>query len=146
MGTYMDFAKILEKKIRQEIKQELAHEHSRTSNSTAPQTEIQSGLWTHLVGQIGTRRFEAPVKGQVYHRLRPAPRPRPDHHLNSEQIDAMTFFASYGQPLNANFSMTDLKKAFRQMALKLHPDQGGTAIQFQRLLKSRKSLEALFKK
>jgi hypothetical protein len=145
MGTYMDFAKILEKKIRREIEQELAQAPLRTSNSTSPQTEIQSELWTHLVGQLDTRRFEAPVKGQAYHRQRPAPRPRPAHQLNAEQTEAMEFFAASGQALAANFNSADLKKAFRQMALKLHPDQGGTAITFQRLLKARRSLESLFK-
>ncbi len=146
MGTYMEFAKILEKKIRKEIEQDLHASPTRTSNSTAQHTEIQSELWTHLVGHLDARRFENQARGQVYHRNRPAPRPRPDHKLNESQSAAHAFFERHGAALAMNFSSQDLQKAFRQLALKLHPDQGGQAWQIQKLLEARTSLLALFTK
>jgi len=140
----MEFAQVLERKIRKEIERESSRTSSSSQNSH-PSSEIQSELWTHLVGNLGTRRFETPQKGQAYHRLRPAPRPRPNHSLSESQTLAFTFFAQQGSPLAANFSSADLKLAFRRLALKLHPDQGGTAASFQKLMQSRSILQTLFK-
>jgi hypothetical protein len=144
MPTYMEFAQILEKKIRKEIERDSSPRSFSSENAQAS-NEIQSELWTHLVGHLGTRRFEAPQKGQAYHRLRPAPRPRPHHSLNESQTQAFAFFAHQGAPLAANFSSADLKLAFRRLALKLHPDQGGTAASFQKLMQARSILQTVFK-
>ncbi len=140
MGTFMEFAQILETKIRKEMEKSAP----ASSEKASPKTELHSELWTHLVGHLDTRRFETPQKGQAYHRLRPAPRPRPDHKFSAPQSEAFEFFNQQGAALAANFSGPDLKKAFRSLALKLHPDQGGSAFKFQRLMQARAVLQTLF--
>ncbi len=140
MPTYLEFAQILEKKIRKEIEREL---HPGAEKGPQPKAEIHSDLWTHLVGHVHTRHFEAPQKGQAYHRFKASPRPRPDHVFSEAQDQAFTFFTSRKANLNRNFSAADLKKAFRHLALKLHPDQGGTSVDFQQLLKARLVLQEM---
>jgi hypothetical protein len=143
MGDFHSFAQILEKKIRKEIEKDFI---SPSENTSSPETKIQSELWTHLVGQLNTIHFSTDRKGQIYHRNRPAPRPRPDHQMTTEQEQAYQFFVNQRVVLAKNFSQSDLKKAFRILALKLHPDQGGNAFQFQSLIAAKKTLESLFHK
>jgi hypothetical protein len=142
MGTFIEFAEILEKKIRKEIERD-GHPQTPSEDFRAS-SKIHSELWTHLVGQMDAHHFQNPHQGQAYHRLRPAPRPRPDHQLSTEQSKALMFFAKHGQDLAANFSSADLKRSFRALALKLHPDQGGSSLLFQTLVQAREQLQALF--
>lgn len=145
MGSFISFAQILEKKIRREIEKEsYSHQSQQQSQQHSQEPQIQSELWTHLVGQMDPYRFGNNPRSAVYHRNRPAPRPRPDHKMNAEQEVAFQFFLNNKAGLAANFSRTDLRKAFRNLALKLHPDQGGTSSEFQGLLAARSSLESLF--
>lgn len=142
MGAFHSFAQILEKKIRREIEKEFQAE---SSFSEGKPSEIQSELWTHLVGQMNTFRFQSEQNASVYHRNRPAPRPRPNHTLSESQTLAFDFFQSHKAVLAANFTRTDLKKAFRLLALRLHPDQGGNTADFRTLLTARAELEQLFR-
>ncbi|HEY1079340.1 MAG TPA: J domain-containing protein [Bdellovibrio sp.] len=81
----------------------------------------------YLLGQIG--RFEPSAPRGHY----PAPRVRPErkpHVFSSEQRQSFEFLKTWIQDLSEGFTATELKKAFRQAALRLHPDQGGSPEQF----------------
>jgi hypothetical protein len=140
--TELPFLQILEQKIRQQVEQEILSSSEPSPRSM--NTEIPSELWTHLVGQLSTKHFQTPSKGEIYHRHRPPPRPRPDHKLDCKQKQAFLFFELQGAALATNFSSKDLQRAFRQLALRLHPDHGGSAERIQRLLEARVELLRLF--
>ena len=81
----------------------------------------------YLLGQIG--RFESRAPRGHY----PAPRVRPQrkaHSFSSEQRQSFEFLKTWIQDLSEGFTASELKKAFRQAALRLHPDQGGSPEQF----------------
>jgi hypothetical protein len=146
MGSFQSFAEILEKKIRKEIEKDF-HSSSQTfsSENVENSSAVQSELWTHLVGQMNPYHFTADQKAAVYHRNRPAPRPRPDHKLTASQAIAFSFFQAHKMELPANFSSNDLKRVFRILALRMHPDQGGSISDFRTLLAARAELQQLFK-
>jgi hypothetical protein len=139
MGSFHSFAQVLEKKIRREIEKEYSRSDSVSS------TETPSEGWTRLVGEMSTYHFQASQQAQAYHRHRPVSKPRPAHNLNEDQQHAWAFFQSHLElPLAPNYSKADLQRAFRSLALRLHPDQGGSSSKFQELLKARRQLETIF--
>lgn len=138
----MNFAEILESQLRQEIRKKLFEE---IAPSTSSDPLIPSELWTQLVGKITPQRFMASQQAaRVYHQLRPHPKPRPAHVLSSEQTQAFQFFLFYGSDLHDNFTSKELKSAFRKLALKLHPDQGGQAEAFLSLKKAFERLQMVW--
>lgn len=144
MGSFQSFAQELEKRIRKEIEKEFLQPEP---SSPSEVKDFPSETWTHLVGQVGTFRFQADPRAAAYHRTRPAPKPRPAHNLNEIQSKAWTFFQSHLEiPLEPNFSQSQLKAAFRALALRLHPDQGGSHQRMQELLWARRQLETVFQK
>lgn len=81
----------------------------------------------YLLGQINRLEFNRP-RGQY-----PAPQVRPQrkaHAFSSEQRYSYEFLKTWAHTLSEGFTATELKKAFRQAAISLHPDQGGDAQQF----------------
>lgn len=94
--------------------------------------------------------------GKVERPQRPLPRgnyPRPSlrpmrkpHVFTSRQEQAFNFIRSWVPTLNDNFSEQELKKAFRQGALRLHPDQGGSDQLFTELKDHYHNLREFFKK
>ncbi len=138
MGTFQSFAEALENKIRQQIERE--NQKPPPSNSS----EAPEAGWTRLVGEMPSYRFQSPQKATAYH-LNRRPVARPSHVLNDAQKEAWAFFQAHLlTPLSPAFTRADLKRAFRALALRLHPDQGGTATQIQSLLKARQQLELVF--
>jgi hypothetical protein len=148
MGSFHSFAQVLEKKIRKEIEQEF---HANPSTSPAQEgfssqkdTPAPSELWNFLVGNLDPIHFTAPTKGQVYHGQRKPTPPKPPHQLSALQQWAVDFFAVRGIELSPRFSSKDLQSAFRKLALRMHPDQGGSPIEFQNLMTARAELAQLF--
>ncbi len=83
-----------------------------------------------LMGQVGRKEFNSP-RGQY-----PAPKVRPQrkaHNFSPSQQQAYEFLKSWIYDLPAGFTASELKKAFRQAAMILHPDHGGNAPQFVEL-------------
>lgn len=145
MAGFESFAQVLEQKLRRKIEQEIRAEIATpTENPSSVPTEIISPLWTHLIGHLPPQHFTPANKGQTYHRLRPQPKPRPAHKLTAEQTQSFHFFKCHGSELANNFSKADLKSAFRKLALKLHPDQGGAADQFLSLKLAHENLQFVF--
>jgi hypothetical protein len=157
MGSFHTFAQVLEQKIRREIEkdyQQAPHSSSAspsemTFNGTHSKVETETNgkpeTWSHLLGKVETVHFKETKKGDLYHRFRPAPKPRPAHVLNPDQQQAFAFFQSQFN-LAANFTRADLQKAFRVLALRFHPDHGGKSHHFQSLVRARKELETIFQK
>lgn len=144
MGSFTAFAQILERKIRLQMEKEASQKPS-SSQFHSQDSFSQPELWTHLVGHIDPIHFQKDQTRVAYHRNRPPLKPRPDHIFNPQQASAFQFFNSHGATLlAANFSSKELKKAFRTLALRLHPDQGGTAPAFRSLLRARSELQSLF--
>ncbi len=71
---------------------------------------------------------------------------RPKHKLNSDQTNAFNYFKNEKVELPLHFFEEELSEAFRHLALKLHPDQGGSAEKFIELNAHYQSLKPLFKR
>lgn len=56
--------------------------------------------------------------------------------LNKDQQKAFAFINQWGTPLKDCFTSHELKKIFRVLAIKLHPDHGGSTLAFVHLKKS----------
>jgi len=81
----------------------------------------------YLLGKINRLEFSS-ARGQY-----PTPKVRPQrkpHTFSSEQRQSYEFFKTWITSLPEGFTGTELKKAFRQAAMVLHPDHGGSAQQF----------------
>lgn len=84
----------------------------------------------YLLGKVGRLNLKSP-RGHY-----PAPKVRPQrkpHDFSESQRCAFDFFKLWSTNLNDNFSETELKKAFRQIVLVLHPDRGGNSDAFLNL-------------
>ena len=60
------------------------------------------------------------------------PAVRPAHELDVMDIAALEFFRRNGVSLRENFDESDLKSAYRKLALKFHPDRHANASAFER--------------
>lgn len=99
-----------------------------------------------LLGELPVFRFKAavfPRKNDFSPRkTRLSGKP---HSLTDSQRTASDWFASRGESLLADFSKSELKTAFRRLALRLHPDTlGGSVSEFLDLKKNRALLEEVF--
>ncbi len=95
-----------------------------------------------LLSDFGGLKMARP-KSQAYAKFAAKTPPvRKPHCLNTEQGLAVHFFHRWGEELAENFGRKDLKRSFRRLALRLHPDRNpqGRAefealrLHFQRLL------------
>lgn len=95
----------------------------------------------YLLGKVGRTEVQTP-RGQY---PRPAVRPqRKPHNFSALQRQSYEFMKSFIHALPEGFTETELRKAFRQAALILHPDQGGSTEQFMLLKKHYEVLGTVF--
>ncbi|KYG63043.1 hypothetical protein AZI87_16530 [Bdellovibrio bacteriovorus] len=83
-----------------------------------------------LLGQINRLEFQT-RRGHY-----PQPKVRPQrkaHNFSVSQKLAFEFLKTWVHDLHEGFTANELKKAFRQAALALHPDHGGNTQQFLEL-------------
>ncbi|MBC7371281.1 MAG: DnaJ domain-containing protein [Bdellovibrionaceae bacterium] len=141
MSTQASFRQILEEKLQVQ---------GRDRVDSAPMmdslfTSTDPAHLAYLLGNLGVSYWQ-PQPQRIY----PAgPRPTPRAHVFSpEQQLAYDFFNSssvLGKILTPAFTRRDLKKAFRQLALRLHPDMNkGAVAPFLDLKNSYELLGALF--
>lgn len=130
MGKNSEFFKILEGKINNDS----AHSPLQ-NNFTHPSLGPEPAHLAYLLGQVN-RHTPISTKGfKSYPRPRPAQRKA--HILTLSQQAAFDFFLIQGAELHPGFHLTELKKCFRMLAKKLHPDVvGGEGRAFIELKKS----------
>jgi hypothetical protein len=66
----------------------------------------------------------------------PLPKRNPPHKLNEEQAQAYAVFKKFGIVLNTDFTRIELKKSYRTLCFKTHPDRKGSATAFMELKRS----------
>lgn len=118
MNKHKSFQEILQEKVELSAK----NTHSAHSHFAEP------AYLSYLIGKI--RPFDKTVKVQPkeYFSFQPRPQPiaktRTKHSFRPEQEQARQFFIRWGHPLYEDFTTNELKKAYRHLALRLHPDRG----------------------
>lgn len=143
MTRERSFHEILEEKL-----------HGKTSQEPSTKTEtpavesladvlesLGNPVWT-FASPTGARRAYPLGKGP---KASTRPSRGPVHPLSDRQKDAISFFEQFAERLPGDFSESDLKGAYRRLALRLHPDMtGGATGSFLELRSHYKSLEAVF--
>lgn len=136
----MDFRSILEEKMTDSLSEKPVQD---TFSATLDPAHL-----AFLLGKIEIRRFRKPAPMP----RKAAPRPRPrvagtPHLLTERQKSAVQWFADRGERLEADFTAPELKKAFRRLALRVHPDvAGGSAAEFMELQRASAELRSIFSK
>jgi len=149
MAAFQEFAKTLEHKIRQEIESEYikAQGYGHASVEPEPHYEIREELplgFAWLLGQENlAQTANQTSKARKAYGVKA--RPRPDHQLTPQQKEAYMLFEQSKAALARNFTPTDLRTAWRKLAITTHPDQGGTAEAFQKAKSAHECLKQLFK-
>jgi hypothetical protein len=138
MGMQTSFQQILEEKIRMQNPPGAAPGESFPDRDHAQ----DPAHLAYLLGSLQVSYFR-PTAAKIYP-APPTPPPRP-HVLNEAQIKALSFFTLHGVTLSPAFTRRELKKAFRSLALRLHPDTNkGTSGPFIELKQMYESLSVLF--
>ncbi|MBK9322083.1 MAG: J domain-containing protein [Bdellovibrionaceae bacterium] len=111
MGTTVSFKQILEEKIKSP--------NRKSEGEGQATSDLDPAHLAYLLGNLETFHFR-PRPAKIY----PAP-PKaaiPPHKLTQSQLESCAFFESHGFKLSPAFSRKELKKGFRALALRLHPD------------------------
>lgn len=89
------------------------------SNSAALEYDTSPRHMSYIMGLQGknTNQQASPRAWNYY-----KPKPRPAHALTTQQCESLDFFNQFNADLKNNFNGLELKKAFRQLAKKFHPD------------------------
>lgn len=142
MRSEASFQQILERKLKAQSTSERQETHTQTAFDQGSQSQDPAHL-AYLMGTLGPAYFR-PQASRAYP-SRPKP-PPPPHALSEPQSAAAAFFTDYGTPLSPAFSQRELKKAFRLLALRLHPDtnKGALAGAFIELKKNYETLMGVF--
>jgi hypothetical protein len=154
MGNFMDFAKILEGKIRKEVESNLISEGIQVLNPGKSSADCFGGsreIDTHpahlafLMSQVSIHKGQAIPKKSTY--PKPTVKIRPPHFLTEVQIGAFQFFIQMGSQLHPNFSSKELKQQFWLLAKLLHPDYSkDSGLKFIELKAAYKALQQVVAK
>lgn len=137
MGRFLEFADLLEAKIRREIRDEKNVETPRFPS----ETEVFPSGMAWLMGNIQSA---APSASRARHVYGVKVKPRPAHRFDATQTQSFDFLKSYVSELENCFSPRELKTAYRKAAMILHPDQGGTNEKFRDLHRHFENLRRIF--
>lgn len=140
------FAEILYRQIENQVRQDLSKNFSQPAGfASAIQSfheDLTPSCLSQLVGAVGKVGQNFHGKAQVYHQNRPKVQ-RKVHTLSQAQLKAVALFLRLGQDIGQAFNLKELKAAFRTLALKTHPDQGGENQIFIELKEAFKLLKPL---
>ena len=126
------FAQILEEKLRSKSTEEF------TPSRPTPSYEAV------LLNQLLTSTPRHAFQNTRHSYPKPQPKPRQAHALSSDQSQALSLFQGYLPDFSPGFFRHELKSAYRQLALRLHPDHGGSTQKFMQLRQAYKTLELVF--
>lgn len=142
MRTQASFQQILEERLQARRPQSQSGQGIEQETETHLFDQDPAHL-AFLMGSIGPSFFR-PQANRIYP-ARPKP-PPPPHSLTEGQQKAYNFFILQGAALNPAFTSRELKKAFRALALKLHPDtnKGATVGPFLDLKNNYETLSEIF--
>lgn len=151
MGQFLQFAEILENKIRHQLKDELEKQWSNKTSNEEQKNDNNCKIKLSTTEQLdwslmlGLKKQSQPImqnpKKPAY--KVPVKKPKPAHTLSETQQKSYQFFINSQCELPTGFTEKELRQAFRTLALKLHPDHGGTAFAFRELLEHRDILSAV---
>lgn len=137
MGRFLEFAELLEDKIRREIR---AGENVETPRFPSETELFPSGMaW--LMGRVPSA-APSTIRARSVYGVKT--KPRPAHRFDATQTESFLFLKTRVPELENNFSPRELKSAYRRAALILHPDQGGTNETFRDLHRHFENLRRLF--
>ncbi len=154
MGDFMNFAQILEGKIRKEVESSLVSEGiaaRNVDNSSAEnfggrrEIDTDPAHLAYLMSQLPAAKTAfSPLKSTY---PKPAPKARPPHFLTESQSLAYQFFMHWGGTLSPSFNAKELKQQFWSLAKRLHPDcPQGSGPRFIELKAAYKDLQQALKK
>lgn len=140
------FLEILSEKLEQQIRNDISQSQNQSIKQTANEKTSQnvdnfpseginsstySTVYNQWISQIPARKihFSTPrnqVLGRIYPLNTPQPQaqpPRQKHALTEIQKQAVVYFWGWQIRLQEDFTHSELKKAFRKLAQRLHPDR-----------------------
>ena len=84
---------------------------------------LGGGLGSRVPAQSAARRRAQPADGRLVETATPAGGARRRQNLSARQRHALAFLQARGASLDETFTISQLKRAFRLLALQVHPDR-----------------------
>ncbi|MBX2993707.1 MAG: J domain-containing protein [Bdellovibrionaceae bacterium] len=139
MGRFIEFAEVLEQKIRREVENEYSQrENARfSSEKSSLNAEFPSEFdewplgFAWILGQGPALKVQPRPETTAHKAYGVKVRPPTPHKLSAEQTRAFDLFTAWNTGLDPAFRAGDLRRAWRKAALATHPDHGGTAESFR---------------
>lgn len=125
---------------KQILREKMGEKASSSPGMNTSNVHADPAHMAYLLGQISRLEFQTP-RGQY-----PAPKVRPQrkpHNFSATQKLSYEFLKTWIHDFSEGFTANELKKAFRQVAMVLHPDQGGSTQQFVELKDHYENLRTL---
>lgn len=151
MGSFIEFAEILEKKIRREVENEYSSREKRESSSekVSLSSEFPSEFdelplgFAWILGQGPTLKVQPQQERTGHKAYGVKVRPPTPHTLTDSQKCAFDLFSQLGTEISPAFRAGDLRRAWRKAALATHPDHGGSAESFRQAQKAHQVLQSV---
>jgi hypothetical protein len=141
MGRFLEFADLLEAKIRREIRDEKIVKTPRFSSETESFPVGMAWLMGNVDSRVSTF---TPNTSRARSAYGVRVKPRAPHKFDATQTQSFEFLKTYVSELDFGFSPRELKSAYRKAAMILHPDQGGTNEKFRDLHRHFENLRRIF--
>lgn len=113
-----------------QILKEKMNDGASTQANFSSENHSEPANLAYLMGQMGRFEFQKPRGQYAAPKVRPQRKP---HSFSSSQRQSFEFLKTWIHDLSEGYNESELKKAFRQAAMILHPDQGGNTQQFMEL-------------
>lgn len=140
MGRFIEFAEVLEAKIRRDLQGGKASKSPQFPSENTKNDVSPSGMaW--LMGQV---QVKSPSAGWARRAYGVRAKPRQPHHFDATQAKSFSLMRSYLPEFDSGYSPRELKVAFRRAAFMAHPDQGGSSEAFRELKAAFDNLRQVF--
>jgi hypothetical protein len=137
-----------------QIIKEFIGETQDSPRESLPERDLSPANLAFLMGKISKTQIKKTFQSspyKTYYKAPPPPRPEKLQTqnvriLNPKQREALKVFLNNGFTLGEEFTVQELKQAFRKTALKVHPDMnGGSSAPFIELKNAFESLSLIFR-